>query len=83
MLSSDPSARRQRSLRLEAVVLKHSDWGEADRLVWLFSREQGKLTRHRQGRAQAALAQGRAPGAFHAGFPAGGTRPRPADHHPG
>ena len=43
MLSADPSARRQRSLRLEAIVLKHSDWGEADRLVWLFSREQGKL----------------------------------------
>ncbi len=43
MLSADPSVRRQRSLRLEAVVLKHSDWGEADRLVWLFSREQGKL----------------------------------------
>jgi len=43
MLSVDPSTRRQRSLRLEAVVLKHSDWGEADRLVWLFSREQGKL----------------------------------------
>jgi DNA repair protein RecO (recombination protein O) len=43
MLSSDHSNRRQRSLRLEAVVLKHSDWGEADRLVWLFSREQGKL----------------------------------------
>lgn len=43
MLPSDPLQRRQRSLRLEAVVLKHSDWGEADRLVWLFSREQGKL----------------------------------------
>jgi DNA repair protein RecO (recombination protein O) len=28
---------------MEAVVLKHSNWGEADRLVWLFSREQGKL----------------------------------------
>ena len=33
MLSADPSTRRQRSLRLEAIVLKHSDWGEADRLV--------------------------------------------------
>ena len=43
MQTSNPLERRQRSLRLEAVVLKHSDWGEADRLVWLFSREQGKL----------------------------------------
>ena len=43
MQPSHPLERRQRSLRLEAVVLKHADWGEADRLVWLFSREQGKL----------------------------------------
>ncbi len=35
--------RRQRTFRLEAVVLRHSDWGEADRLLWLFSREVGKL----------------------------------------
>jgi DNA repair protein RecO (recombination protein O) len=28
---------------VEAVVLRHSDWGEADRLLWLFTREQGKL----------------------------------------
>ncbi|MFM8321148.1 MAG: DNA repair protein RecO [Chloroflexota bacterium] len=40
-----PPARpeRQRTFRLEAVVLRHSDWGEADRLVWIFSLEQGKL----------------------------------------
>lgn len=31
------------TLRVEAVVLRHADWGEADRLLWLFSREQGKL----------------------------------------
>jgi len=34
---------RQRSLRVEAVVLRHVDWGEADRLLWLFTREQGKM----------------------------------------
>jgi DNA repair protein RecO (recombination protein O) len=34
---------RERSFRIEAVVLRHSDWGEADRLLWLFTREQGKL----------------------------------------
>lgn len=34
---------RERSFRIEAIVLRHSDWGEADRLLWLFSREQGKL----------------------------------------
>ena len=31
------------SFRVEAVVLRHSDWGEADRLLWLFTREQGKV----------------------------------------
>lgn len=36
-------AERERSLRAEGVVLRHSDWGEADRLVILFTREQGKL----------------------------------------
>lgn len=34
---------RERSIRTEAVVLKHSDWGEADRILWLFSRELGKV----------------------------------------
>ncbi len=33
----------QRSLHTEVVVLRHSDWGEADRLLTLFSREAGKL----------------------------------------
>ena len=32
-----------RSLRVEAVVLRHSDWGEADRLLVLYTRESGKL----------------------------------------
>jgi DNA repair protein RecO (recombination protein O) len=32
-----------RSLRVHAVVLRHADWGEADRLVTLFTRERGKL----------------------------------------
>lgn len=32
-----------RSLRTEAVVLRHSDFGEADRLLTLYTREQGKL----------------------------------------
>ena len=36
-----PSA--ERTLRTEVVVLRHSDWGEADRLLVLFSREAGKL----------------------------------------
>jgi len=35
--------RTERSIRVEAVVLRHSDWGEADRLLTLFTREQGKL----------------------------------------
>ncbi len=33
----------ERTLRVEAVVLRHSDWGEADRLLGLFTREHGKL----------------------------------------
>ncbi len=31
------------SYRVDAVVLRHSDWGEADRLLTLFTREQGKV----------------------------------------
>ncbi len=32
-----------RSLRVEAVVLRHTDFGEADRLITLYSRELGKV----------------------------------------
>ncbi|MEA4910386.1 MAG: DNA repair protein RecO [Chloroflexi bacterium] len=32
-----------RSLRVDAVVLRHSDWGEADRMLTLYTREQGKM----------------------------------------
>ena len=35
--------RSERTIRVEAVVLRHSDWGEADRLITLYSRENGKL----------------------------------------
>jgi len=31
------------SFRAQAVVLRHKDWGEADRLLTLFTREQGKV----------------------------------------
>jgi DNA repair protein RecO (recombination protein O) len=34
---------RERSQRVEAVVLRHIDWGEADRLLWLYTRELGKV----------------------------------------
>jgi DNA repair protein RecO (recombination protein O) len=34
---------RERSFRVEAVVLRHSDWGEADRLLGLFTLEMGKI----------------------------------------
>lgn len=33
---------RERSFRVEAVVLRHQDWGEADRLLWLYTPELGK-----------------------------------------
>jgi DNA repair protein RecO (recombination protein O) len=35
--------RVERSLKVEAVVLRHSDYGEADRMLTLYTREQGKL----------------------------------------
>ncbi len=34
---------RIRSHRVEAIVLRHTDWGEADRLLWLFTRQMGKI----------------------------------------
>ena len=34
--------RPEHSFRVEAVVLRHSDWGEADRLVTLYARQLGK-----------------------------------------
>lgn len=34
---------RPRSFRAEAVVLRHTDWGEADRLLTLYTREMGKM----------------------------------------
>jgi DNA repair protein RecO (recombination protein O) len=34
---------QQRSFRVEAIVLRHADWGEADRLLTLYSRERGKV----------------------------------------
>jgi DNA repair protein RecO (recombination protein O) len=35
--------KRQRVSRVEAIVLRHSEWGEADRLLWLFTLEMGKI----------------------------------------
>jgi DNA repair protein RecO (recombination protein O) len=35
--------REARSFRVEAVILRHADWGEADRLITLYTRERGKV----------------------------------------
>jgi DNA repair protein RecO (recombination protein O) len=35
--------REAHSFRVEAVVLRHADWGEADRLLTLYTRERGKV----------------------------------------
>lgn len=43
MAEQGDAQKRQRTFRVEAVVMRHLDWGEADRLLWLFSRERGKL----------------------------------------
>ncbi len=32
-----------RSFRVEAVILRHSDWGESDRLLTLYTRQRGKV----------------------------------------
>ncbi|HWQ84579.1 MAG TPA: DNA repair protein RecO, partial [Anaerolineales bacterium] len=34
---------RERSQRVEAVVLRHNDWGEADRILVLYTLEMGKI----------------------------------------
>ena len=43
MTLPEPAHHRLRSFRLEAVVLRHNDWGEADRLIGLYTLEMGKL----------------------------------------
>ena len=35
--------KRERSFRAEAVVLRHSDWGESDRMLTLYTRQMGKV----------------------------------------
>lgn len=35
--------REAHSFRVEAIVLRHMDWGEADRLLVLYTRQKGKL----------------------------------------
>jgi DNA repair protein RecO (recombination protein O) len=35
--------RDPRSFRVEAVVLRHADWGEADRILTLYTRQRGKV----------------------------------------
>ncbi|MGA2489545.1 MAG: DNA repair protein RecO [Anaerolineales bacterium] len=35
--------KESRSFRVEAVVLRHVDWGEADRILTLYTRERGKV----------------------------------------
>ena len=37
------SAESKRSQKVEAVILQHNDWGEADRMLRIFSREEGKI----------------------------------------
>lgn len=33
----------ERSLKSQAIILRHNDWGEADRLLVVFTREKGKI----------------------------------------
>ncbi|OQY29890.1 MAG: DNA repair protein RecO [Anaerolineaceae bacterium 4572_5.1] len=41
--NTNPMLNTPRSFRVEAVVLRHRDWGEADRLVTLYTRQRGKI----------------------------------------
>ncbi|UCF28519.1 MAG: DNA repair protein RecO, partial [Chloroflexota bacterium] len=34
---------KERTVRTEAIVLRHKNWGEADRLLWLYTRKAGKV----------------------------------------
>ena len=34
---------QDRTLRTEAIVLRHKDWGEADRMLWLYTPKVGKV----------------------------------------
>jgi DNA repair protein RecO (recombination protein O) len=34
---------QERTFRSEAIVLSHKNWGEADRMLWLYSRKLGKI----------------------------------------
>jgi DNA repair protein RecO (recombination protein O) len=43
MSNRDSPQYRYRTFRAEAVVLRHSNWGEADRLVVLYTLEMGKI----------------------------------------
>lgn len=43
MSSQEISERRHRTFRVEAIVLRYIELGEADRLLWLFTRQFGKL----------------------------------------
>ena len=40
---------RERTYRTEAIVIRRSDFGEADRLLTLYTREHGKLRRWNTG----------------------------------
>ncbi len=39
----DTAGKRVRSFRVEAVILRHSEWGEADQMLTLYARELGKV----------------------------------------
>jgi DNA repair protein RecO (recombination protein O) len=36
-------SRKERTIRTEGIVLRHNDWGEADRMLWVYTRALGKV----------------------------------------
>ena len=57
-MSDAPAERRQRLYRTEAIVLKRRDYGEADRLLTVFTPNYGKLVLLGQGSMMAVTQDG-------------------------
>ena len=78
-----PSSSHPRVYTTEAVVLRRSDFGEADRILTLFTPAYGKDAGDSQGGAPDDQPPVRASGALYADTAPAGHRARPGHRHPG
>jgi len=74
---------RPHSFRVEAVVLRHTDYGEADRILSLYTRQLGKTRALCKRRPQGNFTQSGAFGTFYSTSSWSLRGPRPAARHPG